>query len=107
MTSSRVPQNKGQTMENLQEKGLLTLRVMQKTQPPQIVECDSIRLVAKDDANKKGGGSLGIRKGHVDALIALDKGKVCALLKGSEVFLMEIGGGVAHVSRDVVTIFAE
>lgn len=71
------------------------------------IECDSVHLTVCDDSNGKNGGSYGIRKGHIKALIALEQGNVTALLNNETVFSAENGKGFATVENDVVTLVIE
>ena len=49
--------------------------------------CESVRLIASDSSDgKTAGGSVGIRRGHVPALIAVAPGPVRAFAEGREVF---------------------
>lgn len=66
------------------------------------VECDSIRLQIPDDENGRQGGSMGIRRGHTDALLAVAPGTVTAV--GETVREFPVSGGFAFVERDVVTV---
>lgn len=70
-------------------------------------QCDSIHLPMADDKNGKGGGSMGIRKGFPDAVIALAAGKAEAFLEGSTVFSQRISGGFAVVKNGEVSLAAE
>jgi len=68
-------------------------------------ECDAVDLWARDDASGNGGGSLGIRRGHLPAVVALeDGGRVRALSDGGPVYSARIRGGYARVDRESVTV---
>lgn len=68
--------------------------------------CDSVQLCVPDGQNEKGGGWVGIRRGHRDALLALAPGTVRAR-QGDKVALeTKITGGVAFVESNVVTVLA-
>ena len=69
--------------------------------------CDSLRLSVADNANERGGGSYGIRPGHVDMLLALEEGELSALLAGKLVLEGRCGNGFATVEKNVVTVVAE
>lgn len=71
------------------------------------IECDSVHLTVCDDSTGKNGGSYGIRKGHIKSLIALEEGKITALLNNETVFSAENGKGFATVENDVVTVVVE
>ena len=67
--------------------------------------CDSVNLFAKDDRQGKGGGSVGIRRGHLPAVIALEEGgPVRVTLEGKTVFSARISGGFARVDSASVTV---
>ena len=82
----------------------LTLKIISPEGASQIVGCDSVTLWMAPDVNGKGEGSIGIRKGHTDAVIALGSGPVHAHLDGNEVFSAKSEGGFATVLHDTVTI---
>lgn len=71
------------------------------------LECDSVHLNVTNDSKDKKGGSYGIRKGHVKALLSLEKGNVTALLKGETVYSATTTKGFATVDNDVVTVVVE
>lgn len=73
----------------------------------QTCACDSVNLLMADDRNGKNGGSIGIRKGHADAVIALDEGEVTAKLEGTVVFHARISGGFAVVKNGNLSVLAE
>lgn len=66
--------------------------------------CDGVTLVMPDDEEGRGGGLLGIRPGHQDALIALAPGRVRAVHLGQEIFSAEVAGGLACVDKTGVTV---
>ena len=67
-------------------------------------ECDEVRLSAPDGVQGRGGGSFGVRRGHIAALAALEKGEVCALTGGKPVLRAEIPGGFARIDGESVTV---
>ncbi|MGN1345405.1 MAG: hypothetical protein ACI4V1_01355 [Eubacteriales bacterium] len=71
------------------------------------VRCDSVHLTARDDGNGRGGGGIGIRRGHAPAMISLDDGDVTAFLEGKIVLRVRIRSGFAAVRRNVVTVLTE
>lgn len=89
------------------EKNPLTLCVFSPTGAETAIGCDSIRLSAKDGKDGKNGGSLGVRKGHAPAMVALGQGPLLALLQGETVFEGAFPGGIAVVEHDTVTVFTE
>lgn len=71
------------------------------------LECDSIRFSIPDGENGKGGGSIGIRPGHIPALIAMAPGTLTASLRGEQVYSAPTGSGFVSVSQNIVTVLAE
>lgn len=69
--------------------------------------CDSIHLTVSDNAKGKGGGSYGIRAGHIKALLSLSAGKISAYRSGGLVLAGVCGNGFATVAQDAVTVVAE
>ncbi|MBR5446504.1 MAG: hypothetical protein IKV57_10285 [Clostridia bacterium] len=89
-------------------EGTLTLTIVTPDGGSTVIRCDSIRLPAAEGIRKNSGGSFGIRKGHTDALIAVDSGTVTALLGGKTVFTGTVSGGFAIVSGgDTVSILTD
>lgn len=71
------------------------------------VTCDSVRLDAQDDKNGRNGGGLGIRCGHIPAMIALSEGLLTASLEGNTVLKAKVKNGFAAVAQDVVTVLTD
>lgn len=94
-------------MEYAQNGGALTLHIAPGNGKSSSVSCDSVHLIAKDGETGKNGGSLGIRRGHARALIALGAGPVRASLGGVTVYEAELPGGIAFVEHDTVTVFPD
>lgn len=69
--------------------------------------CDSVNLIMPDDKKGKNGGSIGIRKGHADSVIALDKGDIIAKLEGKIIFQGQVSGGFAVVKNGNLSVIAE
>ena len=68
------------------------------------IRCDSVILVEKDDAQGRG-GSLGIRPGHLPAVVALaESGPVRAVSGGKNIFAALVRGGFARVNGASVTV---
>ena len=66
--------------------------------------CDAVSLFEKDNAHGQG-GSLGVRPGHLPAVIALeDSSQVRATAKGNIVFSAIVRGGFARVDGQSVTV---
>ena len=69
------------------------------------VECDHVNLFARDNAAGENGGSVGIRRGHAPAVVALEANSVVAAKScGREVFRTTVSGGFARVGSDRVTV---
>ena len=68
------------------------------------VFCRSVRLnlPCSDDGNS--GGMIGIRPGHLPAMISLGSGNVTAFDGTAKIAEKHIGGGFATVADDVVTV---
>jgi len=69
------------------------------------ITCDSVRFTVPDgERNRNTGGSVGIRPGHTDALMAVAPCTVRAFLKGRPVFSCAVGPGLAMIAPDTVSI---
>ena len=67
--------------------------------------CDAVDLTAKDDAGGSGGGSIGIRRGHLPAVVALEEGgSLQVRLEGKVLYSVRIRGGFARIDREEVTV---
>ena len=67
--------------------------------------CDAVDLTAKDDASGHGGGSLGIRRGHLPAAAALEEGgSLRCVSHGKVVFSCRVRGGFARIGREEVKV---
>ena len=82
----------------------LTLKIVTPEGVDRTVNCESISLWMAPDTKGKGEGSIGIRQGHVDAVIALGNGPIEAREAGQTIFSARSEGGFASVLKDVVTI---
>ncbi len=84
----------------------LTLHVVDCRGQNSIISCDAVRLCVKDSAQGKGGGWLGIRKGHMPALIVLENASVKAFLADEEIYTHPTRrGSLASVRDDKITLF--
>lgn len=97
--------------ENKQDTGFC-LRVVRRSggeAQTVTVACDSVRLFARDGAGGRGGGCLGIRRGHVPSIIALGNHPVVALLGGQTVLETPVSGGIAVVEAGghTVTVYPD
>ena len=70
-------------------------------------DCREVQLVAADDSQGRGGGSIGIRYGHTETVVVLQPGKPVRALGGETPFSAVTGGGVARVRNNTVTVLAE
>ena len=67
--------------------------------------CDGVDLTAKDNASGRGGGSLGVRRGHLPAVAALEEGgRLRILAEGKTLFSCRVRGGFARIGRDEVEV---
>ena len=67
--------------------------------------CDAVNLTAKDDAAGRGGGSLGVRRGHLPAVAALEEGGRLRVRSGGKtVFSCRVRGGYARIGREEVEV---
>lgn len=88
------------------EQGVL-LKIVTPKGEAASVACDSIQLKTPDGVDGKNGGWIGIRRGHVDALLAICSGPVVALKDGKELFRTQVGEGFASVKNSVVTVITQ
>ena len=71
------------------------------------IRCDSVHLVLCDDETGHGGGQVGLRRGHLPAVLALGDGPADALLHGETVFHTVLHGGFASGRADVIRVSTE
>ncbi len=84
---------------------LLTVTTPDETRS---VRCEAISFIVPDSADSPhAGGSVGIRRGHTDALMAVAAGRIVARADGAAVFEADIAPGFAVVRRDVVTVITD
>ncbi len=86
---------------------MLTLKIVSKNGCLGPVSCDSVHLNLPDDTLGKGGGSMGIRTGHIKSLISVERGRITAYLEGKEIFSCQTDVGFATVENDNVTVVTE
>ena len=86
---------------------LLKIRIVTPNGEAASASCDSIRLNMADDASGRSGGSVGIRKGHENAVISLAPGVAEGRLNGELVFSAKIKGGFATVKDNLVTVVTD
>ncbi len=89
--------------------GKLTLTIVTPSGVSASLPCDSIRFDTPDGVKKSNpGGSIGIRHGHTDALIAVAEGPVLALLDGKTVLSGRVSAGFAAVRNgDTVSLLTD
>lgn len=83
---------------------MLRLKIISLHGAEDEIECDSVHFIIPSDSNGKGAGSMGIRQGHENALIALAEGPVEAFISGNRIHEENISGGFAIVKDNLVTI---
>ena len=72
------------------------------------VECSSVTVFCRDGVNGENGGSIGIMRGFLPSLIALEPlSKVRAMADGRPVYEAVVSGGFAGVKDDTVTVLTE
>ena len=85
----------------------LELRIVSPEGELAELECDSVHMIMPDDSTGHGGGSIGIRHGHQDAIIALAAGNVEAYMDEKKIFSQEIEGGFAIVKDNKVKVLID
>ena len=84
--------------------GGLLFRILTPLKDVASFHCDEVNLVEKDNAEGQG-GSIGILRGHLPAVIALEENSpVTASAKGKTVFSARTEGGFVTVLHDTVTV---
>ena len=67
--------------------------------------CDAVNLWEKENAAGHGGGSIGIRRGHLPAVLALaESGPLQVTLAGKTCFSGKVHGGFARIEPGSVTV---
>ena len=90
------------------DKRTLTLILTAPDSGETKIDCDSVRFTVPDgEEEKNAGGSVGIRPGHTDALMAVAAGRVSASMNGGPVFSCVVGAGLAMVTPSSVSILTE
>ncbi len=84
--------------------GGLLFRLITPAKEMCAVRCDSVILCEKDNAECRG-GSLGIRPGHLPAVVALEEGSTVRAVSGEKkIFEAAVRGGFARVDGGSVTV---
>ena len=91
----------------MSEEHALKLRILSPEGLQSEIVCDGVQLLLPDDADGRGGGSLGIRSGHAPAVMALDAGPVTATRGEETVLRAQVSGGFASVADNVVTVLSD
>lgn len=71
------------------------------------VRCDAVSFTVPDGIKGKNGGSVGIRPGHINAMMALASGKITARFDGRDVLSCTVDGGFAMVEGHRVTVLSD
>lgn len=90
-----------------QHEAPLTLRLLTPAGLAAEEHGDSVTLLLPDGKNGKGGGLLGIRRGHTPAVMALAEGTVTVRLAGQVIVRIQVPGGFASVENDIITIITD
>ena len=85
----------------------LTLSIVTPAGSKSGVQCSSVHLTLADNSDGKGGGSFGIRKGHIKSLLALEKGSLKAYDGENLILKAHCGAGFASIDNDAVTVVVE
>ena len=86
---------------------MLTFKIISLNGSTEPIECDSVHLILRDSTEGKGGGSMGVRTGHIKSLLSVADGKVNAYLNSKEIFSCTTVGGFATVEDDTVTLVTQ
>ena len=82
----------------------LTLKIVTPDGNDRVISCDSVTLWMSADSKGRQEGSIGIRKGHTEAVIALGNGPLEAHQEGKLIFSARSEGGFATVLNDTITV---
>lgn len=85
-------------------EGGLLFRLLTPLKDVASFQCDAVNLIEKDNGQGEG-GSIGILRGHLPAVIALENNSpVTVSAQGKAVFSALVRGGFARVEPKSVTI---
>lgn len=84
----------------------LTLKVLTPAGQAAELSCTGVTLFLPDGKDGRGGGSIGIRKDHAPALMALCQSQVLALEGDNVIARINIPSGFAEVRDNIVTVTA-
>ena len=83
----------------------LTLVILTPAGEKARLACACVTLYARDNLRGENGGSMGILKGHMPAVIALEPGStVKARVSEGAFSAYKVSGGFAKVENDEVTV---
>lgn len=86
-------------------EGGLTFRLLTPRKEVAACACDAVNLWEREGKEGRNGGSIGIRRGHLPAVIALaEDGPLRVSLEGKTVFSARVRGGFARVEPGAVTV---
>ena len=88
------------------KKGV-TLKVVTPTGLFAEAECDAVTLTIADNADGRGGGSIGILRGHLPGVFALAPGEVQYRTGDKNTLCCTVRGGFASLQSDVLTILTD
>lgn len=84
---------------------LLTITTPDETRT---IRCDAVSFtVPHSEARPNAGGSVGIRRGHTDALMAVAEGRIVARAAGEIVLSAAVAPGFAVVRHDQITVITD
>ncbi len=85
----------------------IALRIITPAGVAYAARCDSVTLPLADDRDGAGGGSIGIRRGHIRAEMALSAGDVCAHTGRETPDRIHIAAAFASVCDNTVTVISD
>ena len=86
----------------------LVLKIVTPEGEMEPVPCDSVTVYARDNERGEGGGSMGIRRGHIEAVAALEtNSQVRAYSEGKLIASFTVSGGFASIKNNTVTVITE
>ena len=86
-------------------EGELRFRLLTPMKEVASCACDAVSLWERDSVDGRNGGSIGIRPGHLPAVIALaENGPLRVTRQGKTVIAAKVIGGFARVEPGSVTV---
>lgn len=89
------------------DRAHMTLRLVTPEGTAAETACDSVVLTMPDGADGRGGGLVGIERGHAPAVLALGDGALRASLGGEKVFEAVVSDGFASVKDNTITVITD